>query len=110
MVVELAGFVQPASFRRLARRRDIVLKTANPQDLDAAAQPGQPRVSDDRSFQALQCLVAIAKTEKRFAAADQCRRVTRIRDDRAIEMPGGTVEILLRQIDIAKTGFRGIER
>ena len=61
MIVELAGFVQPASFRRLARRGDIVLQTANPQDLDAAAQPGQPRISDDSSFQALQGLVAIAK-------------------------------------------------
>ena len=110
MIVELAGFVQPASFRRLARRGDIVLQTANPQDLDAAAQPGQPRVGDDSSFQALQGLVAIAQTEKRFSAADQCRRVTRIRDDRAIEMPGGTLEILLCQIDIAKTGFRGVER
>ena len=73
-------------------------------------RPGQPRVSDNRRFEALQRLVAIAEPEKRVTAADQCRRVARIRDDRAIEVRGGSLGVLLRQGDVAEAGFRRIER
>ena len=66
---------EPPGVRRLARGIDVVLETAKPEDVDAAAERRQLRVGGDGGLEAAERLLALADFKQRFAAPGERRRV-----------------------------------
>ena len=102
--------VEPAGLRRLARVRHIVLQTPDAKHFDARAQGPEVGVRNDGRLEALERHVPLAQAEKRLAPADKRGNVSRIGDDRPIEVSRGVVEILLGQRDVAQANLRRVER